>query len=301
MSASSSNAPSGSTAAQQPHGSFVFFIPPPPTVWVQFNDGMQVAFTPSPAQYLQSMLRGVPLFGAASGGDANGNGSDGFLNALNELFQRAQTQQHGPPPTSKPFLDKLPVKIWTADMQKTESHTECVICLTDYEKDEKVISLPCGHTFHKDCGMTWLVEHNVCPTCRYQLPTQTSESATAQATTAQASTQTTPTAATAAAPVATTSATAQPEPEPTSQETATNLTGVRRQRPTEAFHPRDVRQRVEELASTDEDAELDSMLEEEADRFVKEEMEKRQVAPTDEGIEIDDRDVDELLHETSSN
>ncbi|KAE9349183.1 hypothetical protein PF008_g7022 [Phytophthora fragariae] len=287
MSASSSNTPSGPTAAQpQPHGNFVFFIPPPPTVWVQFNDGMQVAFTPSPAQYLQSVLRGVPLFGSATGGDANGNGSDGFLNVLNEMFQRAQMQQHGPPPTSKPFLDKLPVKIWATDMQKTETHTECVICLSDYEKDDKVISLPCGHTFHKDCGMTWLVEHNVCPTCRYQLPTQTE--------TAQAATQTV--SATVAA-----STTTQPEPEPTSLESTTNVTGVRRQRPTEAFHPRDVRQRVDEPASVDEDTELESMLEEEADRFVKEEMEKRQSASTDDGIEIDDRDVDEFLHETSSN
>ncbi|KAG6611550.1 zinc finger protein [Phytophthora cinnamomi] len=281
---SSSNAPSGPTEAPpqpQLHGNFVFFVPPPPTVWIQFNDGMQVAFTPSPAQYLQSVFSGAPLFGSAPS-DGSSNGSDGFLNVLNELFQRAQ--QHGPPPTSKPFLDKLPVKIWTTDMQKTESHTECVICLSDYEKDDKVISLPCGHTFHKDCGMTWLVEHNVCPTCRYQLPTQT------EAATAQAATQTTPTAAPST----------EPEPEPAAEESTTNVTGVRRQRPMETFRPRDVRQRVDEPASADEDAELDSMLEQEADRFVKEEMEKRQAESTDDGIEIDDRDVDEFIHETSS-
>jgi hypothetical protein len=191
MSASNSNASSGPTATQPqptPQGNFVFFLPPPPTVWVQFNDGMQVAFTPSPARYLQSVLSGVPLLGGMAGnGDAN-NGGDGFLYALNALFQRAQAQSHGPPPTSKPFLDKLPVKIWTQDMEKTESHTECVICLSDYEENDKVISLPCGHTFHKDCGMTWLVEHNVCPTCRYQLPKQ-QEATLAQAT-AQAATQT---------------------------------------------------------------------------------------------------------------
>ncbi|KAG2786905.1 hypothetical protein PC129_g375 [Phytophthora cactorum] len=290
MSTSNGNAPSGPTATDgQPQGNFIFFIPPPPTVWVQFNDGVQVAFTPSPAQYLQSMLNGTPLFGSMPGnGGANGNDSDGFLNTLNELFQRAQAQQHGPPPTSKPFLDKLPVKIWTQDMQKTENHTECVICLSDYEKEDKVISLPCGHTFHKNCGMTWLVEHNVCPTCRYELPTNTS--------TAQAATQTTPTAATAATPGIT-----EPEQEPTSQETTTNVTGVRRQRPTEPFHPRDVRQRVDEPMSVEEnEAELDHMLEEEADRFVKEEMEKRQIASNDENVEINDRDVDEFLNESSN-
>ncbi|KAF4036703.1 Ring finger domain [Phytophthora infestans] len=290
MSTSNDNAPSGPTATHgQPQGNFVFFIPPPPTVWVQFNDGMQMAFTPSPAQFLQSMMHGTPLFGSMPGNGVNGNGSDGFFNALNELFQRAQAQQHGPPPTSKPFLDKLPVKVWTQDMQQTEKHTECVICLSDYEKDDKVLSLPCGHTFHKDCGMTWLVEHNVCPTCRHELPTQVKNTSTAQA-----STQTTPTASTAAVPAIT-----EPEREPTSQETTTNVTGVRRQRPTVSFHPREVRQRVDEpTSSLDVDVELDHMLEEEADRFVKEEIEKRQISASDENVEIDDRDVDEFFNES---
>ncbi|KAG1711805.1 hypothetical protein DVH05_009048 [Phytophthora capsici] len=283
MSASNGNPPSGSTATQQPQANFVFFVPPPPTVWVQFNNGMQMSFTPTPERYLQSMLSGVPLFGSMPGnGGANAEGNDGFLNVLNELFQRAQDQQHGPPPTSKSFLDKIPIKIWSQDIEKTEAHTECVICLSDYENDDKVISLPCGHTFHKDCGMTWLVEHNVCPTCRYQLPTQ--KDSTVNATTEAAVAPTT----------------SEPEREPTSQ-TAANVTGVRRQRPTEVFRPRDVRQRVVEpdTTSADEEEELDRMLEQEADRFVKEEMEKRQVMADDASIEFEDCDVEELLNELS--
>lgn len=280
---SENNNSSGPTATQQPqqqpHGTFMFFLPPPPTVWVQFNNGMQVAFTPSPASYLQSVFSGAPLFGSTGSGSG-----DNFLNQLNELFMRAQSQTHGPPPTSKPFLDKLPVKIWTNDMSQSEQHTECVICLSDYEKDDQVISLPCGHTFHKDCGMTWLVEHNVCPTCRYELPKQ--EPAV------QATVNTS-----AAAPAA------QPEQEPAAAEETTNtVTGVRRQRPDETVRPRDdvVRQRVEEPTSTNDEAELDHMLEQEADRFVKEEMEKRAIAAHDETVEIDDRDVEELLHGNES-
>ncbi|RLN68831.1 hypothetical protein BBJ28_00002713 [Nothophytophthora sp. Chile5] len=276
------NGSGGPTAAQppagdgagQPHGSFMFFIPPPPTFFVQFNDGMQVAFTPSPARYLSSML-GVPMFGG------DGNGSDGFMNALNDLFMRAQSQQHGPPPTSKPFLDKLPVKTWTTDMQKTEEHTECVICLCDYEKDDEVISLPCGHAFHKNCGMTWLVEHNVCPTCRYNLPTQPE--------TAPGSAPATATQSSGVSHAAQTEPEQEPEPDAQDDEqedsSSSSVTGVRRQRPTMAFRPRDVRQRVDDhrdnlpgaVASSDEEnADLDRMLEEEADRFVKEENAKRE-------------------------
>ncbi|KAG7402093.1 hypothetical protein PHYBOEH_007307 [Phytophthora boehmeriae] len=260
---------SGPTATQQPGANpsgntFVFFMPPPPTIFVQFNDGVQVAFTPAPSQF--------PLFNGAANGAANG--SDAFLNALNELFMRAQGQAQGPPPTSKLFLDKLPVKIWTTDMKTTEQHTECVICLSDYEKDDQVISLPCGHTFHKDCGMTWLVEHNVCPTCRFELPTKT-----------EAKVATT-----------TTAATAQPEQEPTPQEETASVTGVRRQRPDETFRPRDVRQRVNEPSASSEE-EMDLMLEEEADRFVKEENEKRTIAAEDANVEIEDSDVEELLRD----
>ena len=263
----------------------IFVFPPPPTVWVQFENGMQMGFTPSPVQHLQSVLHGVPLFGSPAGGEANGNNSNNaFLNALNELFQRAQEQQRGPPPTSKLFLDNLPLKMWTQDMLKTASQTDCVICLSEFEKDDKVISLPCGHTFHRDCGMTWLIEHNVCPTCRYQLPTQT------EASTAQAATQTTPT------------ATSEPEQEPSLQGAAVNVTGVRRQRPTETSRPRDVRQRVDEptLTLVDEDMDLDLMLEEEAERFVKEEMEQRRFVSNDDGVEIQHCDIEEVLHEKSS-
>ncbi|CEG46000.1 zinc finger protein [Plasmopara halstedii] len=291
MSSSNNNVSSGPTVAQQPldqsTSNFVFVLPPPPTVWIQFNDGMRMAFTPSPAQYLQSVLSGTPLFGSRPGSDdTNGNG---FASALNELFQRAQAQQHGPPPTSKLFLEKLPVKTWTESMQKTDLHNECVICLSDYKENEMVISLPCGHTFHKDCGMTWLVEHNVCPTCRYELPTQSNKPLNQPTESSSTLTTIEPTS---------TPATAEPEQEPTLHENA-SLTGVRRSRPIESFRPRDVRQRFDEPALSLNETVLDDMLEEEAERLVKEEMEKRQIAVDDQDAEID-RDVEEFLNESSS-
>uniref|UniRef100_M4BMH0 RING-type domain-containing protein n=2 Tax=Hyaloperonospora arabidopsidis (strain Emoy2) TaxID=559515 RepID=M4BMH0_HYAAE len=292
MSSSTSN---GATATQQEvssaHGNVVFVLPPPPTIWVQFNDGTRVAFTPSPAQYLQSVLHGVPVFGSTSeSSNASGNSSDGFLNALNELFQRAQEQQqHGPPPTNKVFLDELPVKMWTTTMQTSERHSECVICLSDYEKDDKVLALPCGHMFHKECGMKWLVEHNICPTCRFQLPTEGQSDGTLTVP------QIVPQAAATA-----------PEQVPSIQDPNVSVTGMRRQRPSAMFHPRDVRQRVSEssaltLVSVDDDAELDRMLEQEADRFVREEMKRDRAVGKDDGVEIEDRDVEELLHEPRSN
>ncbi|TDH68609.1 hypothetical protein CCR75_000952 [Bremia lactucae] len=288
MSASNGSSPDGPTATAQPQG-FVFFIPPPPTVWVQFNDGTQVAFTPSAPRYLHSLLSGAPLFGNAS---ADGNERDSFASALNELFQRAQAQHHGPPPTSKVFLDNLSVKTWTLDMQKTEKHTECVICLSDYMEKDGIISLPCGHTFHKECGLTWLVEHNVCPTCRYELPTQMKA-------THEASLQTIVPVTTTAVVPTTRAIVPSSEREPVQQETTLSLTGVRRSRPAEPMPSRDVRQRLDGPLSSLNEAVLDSLLEEEADQLMKEMENSRKLVCNDQSVEIDDRDVDEFMSESS--
>ncbi|KAI9905293.1 hypothetical protein PsorP6_013525 [Peronosclerospora sorghi] len=184
------------------------------------------------------------------------------MNTINELFQRAQEQQHGPPPTSKPFLDKVPVKVWTQEMEKMENQRECVIFLSEYEKDDTIISLPSGHTIHKGCGLRWLLEHNVCPTCRYQLPikTEVSTSQSEQPTTSG------------------TIAGTEPEQVPSMPDTTLSVTGVRHQRPTETFRPREVRQRVNEPAPVDDVVDLDFMLEQEADRFMKEEIANRKLA-----------------------
>ena len=43
----------------------------------------------------------------------------------------------------------------------------CVICLDDFEKGDKLVVLPCGHEFHKDCIGPWLLKKsNLCPVCK---------------------------------------------------------------------------------------------------------------------------------------
>jgi len=43
----------------------------------------------------------------------------------------------------------------------------CIICFSEYEKNEKIIEMPvCGHQFHGTCISVWLKEKNQCPTCR---------------------------------------------------------------------------------------------------------------------------------------
>jgi hypothetical protein len=41
----------------------------------------------------------------------------------------------------------------------------CSICLCDDENELE--SLPCGHSFHSKCIISWLLKNNTCPICRF--------------------------------------------------------------------------------------------------------------------------------------
>ncbi|GJZ86401.1 E3 ubiquitin protein ligase MBR2-like protein [Tanacetum coccineum] len=42
----------------------------------------------------------------------------------------------------------------------------CCICQEEYETDDNIGSLDCGHDFHTDCIVQWLTQKNVCPICK---------------------------------------------------------------------------------------------------------------------------------------
>lgn len=47
---------------------------------------------------------------------------------------------------------------------------DCVICLEKYKCKQTLLGLPCGHSFHKNCVVGWLVSdsaQNRCPVCRW--------------------------------------------------------------------------------------------------------------------------------------
>ncbi|OQS04923.1 hypothetical protein THRCLA_20757 [Thraustotheca clavata] len=54
---------------------------------------------------------------------------------------------------------------------QTQMDDSCAICTYEYLKEDfaelgKVVVLPCGHCFHRDCVSEWLFSHNTCPMCR---------------------------------------------------------------------------------------------------------------------------------------
>jgi len=52
-----------------------------------------------------------------------------------------------------------------------DDRNTCIICRDQFEIGDKVMRLPsCFHTFHSECLLKWLENHNTCPTCRRELP-----------------------------------------------------------------------------------------------------------------------------------
>ena len=50
-----------------------------------------------------------------------------------------------------------------------EDDNRCAICLSDYEKDDSVKTLGCGHHFNVDCIDRWLKNSRNCPLCQQDI------------------------------------------------------------------------------------------------------------------------------------
>ena len=53
-----------------------------------------------------------------------------------------------------------------------EENKKCMICLENYNSNEKVTALPCIHLFHTNCIKKWMEKKRECPICKLRL-TQT--------------------------------------------------------------------------------------------------------------------------------
>ena len=77
-----------------------------------------------------------------------------------EILRREAEPQTEPP-------KKVEMKEHVVSRTECSEGNECAICLCEFRYHEKgVISLKCGHVFHKDCVAKWFEAHHTCPICR---------------------------------------------------------------------------------------------------------------------------------------
>ncbi|KAF9354809.1 hypothetical protein BGX34_010814, partial [Mortierella sp. NVP85] len=118
----------------------------------------------------------VDMGGETSGQDrieeANGNSTSPSLAAGSSSgktkgglfkFMRRKHKSHAAQPTEGSSPHPLEEEYLTLD---DPQDAVCAICLCDYEDDEELRKMKCGHYFHKDCVDEWLKLNRNCPLCK---------------------------------------------------------------------------------------------------------------------------------------
>jgi len=86
---------------------------------------------------------------------------------------RWQGQHSAPKPrgATQELIDSMPPMPFSPELQDEGVETSCAVCLSDFEWDEMVRRLPCGHSFHRTCIDKWLRRNKVCPLCLQDIET----------------------------------------------------------------------------------------------------------------------------------
>ncbi|KFO89003.1 E3 ubiquitin-protein ligase Praja-2, partial [Buceros rhinoceros silvestris] len=87
--------------------------------------------------------------------------------ALAHLESLGFDMEEAQPPATKEAIDSLPRIVVTDDHGGQEQC--CIICCSEYVRDEIITELPCHHFFHRACVTLWLKQSGTCPVCRHVL------------------------------------------------------------------------------------------------------------------------------------
>ena len=71
-------------------------------------------------------------------------------------------------------IDRLPLETYDASssaadervVADNDSEVKCLVCQHEYQHQEQLRRLPCGHVFHAECVDEWLQTHDNCLYCR---------------------------------------------------------------------------------------------------------------------------------------
>ncbi|WOK95543.1 putative E3 ubiquitin-protein ligase RHC1A [Canna indica] len=122
---------------------------------VSENGGIEIVFDGGPGVGMRRANIGDYLLGP------------GFENLIEQL---SRNDTRGPPPASQSAIDAMPtVKI---NQRHLRGDSHCPVCKDKFELGTEAREMPCRHLYHSDCIIPWLVQHNSCPVCRHQLPSQ---------------------------------------------------------------------------------------------------------------------------------
>uniref|UniRef100_A0A0D6R7S1 RING-type E3 ubiquitin transferase n=1 Tax=Araucaria cunninghamii TaxID=56994 RepID=A0A0D6R7S1_ARACU len=96
---------------------------------------------------------------------------DDFLQQLVNELALADRRGGGPPPASRASVEAME----TVRVGGRDAGTQCAVCKDEFGAGAEAKKMPCKHLYHSDCILPWLEQHNSCPVCRYEMPTDDPE------------------------------------------------------------------------------------------------------------------------------
>lgn len=88
-----------------------------------------------------------------------------YQDALRQSAAEAYSGGFTVPPADETIIDRLTSVTTYADCGAQSS--QCGICLEEYDYDDALRTLQCGHRFHVMCVDQWLSQSGQCPVCKH--------------------------------------------------------------------------------------------------------------------------------------
>jgi hypothetical protein len=70
---------------------------------------------------------------------------------------------------TQPIPEKINEVLVYNEICNEEKEKECSICLSEFEKESKVLLINCSHFFHNECIKEWSMYKQNCPICRKKI------------------------------------------------------------------------------------------------------------------------------------
>ncbi|UJR33729.1 hypothetical protein I4U23_021156 [Adineta vaga] len=93
-----------------------------------------------------------------------------LLESLRGWISAAPMAINPNPPATQENIDAIPVILFGQESDQF-NQTDCAICRTNFEANEQLKKLNCGHLFHSECVANWLLITRICPICRQRMST----------------------------------------------------------------------------------------------------------------------------------
>ncbi|KAL6606546.1 hypothetical protein ACP70R_042199 [Stipagrostis hirtigluma subsp. patula] len=99
---------------------------------------------------------------------------DGNDDPDNMTYEQRQELVESVGSESRGLSDELisylePWKYKSGFFSRKTTHEDCTICLSTFRHRERLITLPCKHSYHARCVAKWLKIDKTCPVCKYEV------------------------------------------------------------------------------------------------------------------------------------